>query len=378
MIATIQDAVSGAGGVVGYCTRSGGVEQPAGIEDLAGKGERVQWTETRNLSTDRPDQAARIMEATIRDASELKRLSGITAGGRKLTKPLTHYTLSWAEDEDPSREEMRRAVDESMAVLGLEDRQAVVAAHGDTDHPHVHVIVNRVSPEDGRAAKLGNCKLKLSKWANGFERSQGRIRCPARAAAWRLRDQGRFVRGKKRIGRRRWEREWKDVGRIERLDVPRQIAGRTLTVIERADWGRADDSAARAAGGKLGESLRELSTANGREWRELYDRQAAEKAGLDEATATAKRRFQRWVQSGARLSDAPAVLRQGAALWVREREALEQRHKTGRVMLGRQHHRETMAAQREAQDLYAETAVREIRRSGPRWVRERSRGGPSR
>ena len=46
--------------------------------------------------------------------------------------------------------------------MGLADRQAVMIAHRDTEHPHVHVVVNRVSVEDGRAAKLGNSYLKLS------------------------------------------------------------------------------------------------------------------------------------------------------------------------------------------------------------------------
>ena len=31
------------------------------------------------------------------------------------------------------------------------DRQAILYAHNDTPHPHVHVVINSVSPNDGRA-----------------------------------------------------------------------------------------------------------------------------------------------------------------------------------------------------------------------------------
>ena len=40
-------------------------------------------------------------------------------------------------------------------------------------HPHVHVIVNRVDAESGKAAELSKSKLRLSKWAEGYEQGQG-------------------------------------------------------------------------------------------------------------------------------------------------------------------------------------------------------------
>ena len=112
-------------------------------------------------------------------------MSGVKAGGRALEKPVCHYSLSWAEDETPSLKEVGRAVTESLEVMGMADRQAVMVAHRDTAQPHVHVVVNRVSVEDGRAAKLGNSYLKLSRWAEGYERDQGHIRCPQRVGEQR-------------------------------------------------------------------------------------------------------------------------------------------------------------------------------------------------
>ena len=100
--------------------------------------ERVAWTDTRNLPTIRAERAARLMAATAKAAPDLKRLASGTRGGRKLAKPVLHYLLSWAQDETPTRQEMSRAVDESLYALGLENHEALIVAHDDTRHPHVH------------------------------------------------------------------------------------------------------------------------------------------------------------------------------------------------------------------------------------------------
>ena len=92
-----------------------------------------------------------------------------------------HYALSWKPGETPDRAEMSRAVDESLKKLGMEDRQALIVAHSDTPHRHVHVIVNRVDPETGRTANIGHDRLKLANWAERWERERGELQCPARA-----------------------------------------------------------------------------------------------------------------------------------------------------------------------------------------------------
>ena len=105
----------------------------------------MEWTETRNLATSEGERAGRIMAATAEASPELKRLAGVAATGRKLEKPVCHYSLSWAKDERPDRQEMRRAAAESLKALGMERHQALVVSHRD-GQPHVHVIANRVSP----------------------------------------------------------------------------------------------------------------------------------------------------------------------------------------------------------------------------------------
>ena len=157
-------------GVAAYCLhdrREPGEPQPESAE-------RVEWTETRNLPTSRGDRAAAIMAATAEAAPELKRLAGASAVGRRLEKPVCHYSLSWAKDqyEVTDRQEMQRAVAESLTTLGLETHQALIVAHGD-GHPHVHVIVNRVDPESGKAATLSRSKLRLANNARARSRGAG-------------------------------------------------------------------------------------------------------------------------------------------------------------------------------------------------------------
>ena len=90
--------------------------------------------------------------------------------GRKLAQPVLHYSLSWARDETPDRREMNRVVDGSLKALGRAGHKALSAAHDDTRHPHIQAIANRVNPETGKAAKLGNSKFRLSRWVEGTSR----------------------------------------------------------------------------------------------------------------------------------------------------------------------------------------------------------------
>lgn len=144
--------------------------------------ERVGWTETRNLATDDMHTAQRVMIATAKQADELKARAGVKSTGRKSTKAVYAYSLSWHPDEAATltRDEMVRAADASLKVLGAENRQAVIVCHTDQKHPHVHVIVNRVDPEDGRMLDGKNDRFKLSDWANQYERERGRILTPRR------------------------------------------------------------------------------------------------------------------------------------------------------------------------------------------------------
>ena len=145
-------------------------------------GDRVAWTTTRNLMCDDPEAAVAIMRATANDQDRLKAEAGIKNTGRKSDKCVYAYSLAWHPDEKPglSRAEMERAADESIRAIGAEHLQAVIVCHTDEPQPHVHVIINRVSPEDGRMHVYSNDRLKLSEWSEAYERERGKIWCEER------------------------------------------------------------------------------------------------------------------------------------------------------------------------------------------------------
>lgn len=142
--------------------------------------DRVAWAQPINLPTDDPERAWRMMATTVIKANELKAGAGVKNTGNKLQKPVAHYSLSWHPSENPTRAEQMEAAHETLKLLGVAEHQALVVRHTDTDEPHIHIMVNRVHPTDGRAALLPNSKRVLSRWAEDYERRRGKIFCPQR------------------------------------------------------------------------------------------------------------------------------------------------------------------------------------------------------
>jgi hypothetical protein len=170
---------------------------------------RVSWAETHNLATRNPQTAWRIMAATAMDQPRLKASAGIKNTGRKSNEHVLHFTLSWHQDEAAglTRDEMLRAARGAIAALKGDDRQALIVAHNDEPQPHVHVLLNRVSPTDGRSLSSSKEKLALSRWAEQYERERGRVLCPERVVNNAARKRGTFVRGRPNRPRHIFERE---------------------------------------------------------------------------------------------------------------------------------------------------------------------------
>jgi hypothetical protein len=173
--------------------------------------ERVAWSETRNLSTDNPELAWRIMAATSLDKDRLKAEAGVKNTGRKSDNTVYAYSIAWHPEEKASlsRAEMVRAANESILALGAQDRQAIIIAHQDEPHPHVHVMINRVSPTDGRMLGTSNDYKKLDAWALAYRQARGEEHkyCPVRvekAEAMKQAKEGLkvdFVRAQKSVPR---------------------------------------------------------------------------------------------------------------------------------------------------------------------------------
>ena len=171
--------------------------------------ERVEWVETHNLPVEDPHVAWRLMAACALDAPRLKTEAGIKSTGRKSTNSVLHMSLAWHPDEAErlDRAEMVQAAHGALAALGASDRQAIMVAHNDEKHPHLHLLVNRVSPEDGRMLSLSKEKLKLSAWAESYEKARGQIYCEERVLNNAARARGEFTRAAKEAPRHVFELE---------------------------------------------------------------------------------------------------------------------------------------------------------------------------
>ena len=89
--------------------------------------------------------------------------------------PAFHFILSWRSNESPTNEQVDEAVAIALKELDLSGCQAVWGLQSDTDNLHVHVAVNRISPETFRAIKPagGWTKKALEKAARKIEVVQG-------------------------------------------------------------------------------------------------------------------------------------------------------------------------------------------------------------
>lgn len=233
--------------------------------------ERVEWTETRNLATDDADLAWRIMAATASCQDRLKSNAGIKATGRKSADVVMTYSIAWHPDEKKSltREEMAQAAYDSLEALGAENHQALLVCHSDEPHPHVHIMLNRVSPEDGRMLSSSKEKLNLSRWAQTYEETRGKVWCKERVKNNFARDVRReFTRAAKDKPRHIFEIESKSKALAQR----RPAEAKALSELEKQK-----DAA-------LSRKGREMHERHQSQWRELSAQHKARRKVINAET----------------------------------------------------------------------------------------------
>lgn len=239
---------------------------------------RVGFTTTRNLSTDDPELAWRLMCATARSQAALKQHAGVRAGGRPSKYQCGHIALSWEHQTQPSAAEMTRAAEGALKSLGWEKLQALIVEHKDHDHSHVHIVVNLVDPETGRnAPNSKNEYERLQRWAHEYDKARGLEVCPQRAE------------------------------RMERApDAPKPTTP-TRKWLSRQEYETIRDAERKEHRGQAMERYREAAAAVRVEfapaWRELYASQRAELRGFDKQQRDTMRSF----RSCARMRRTPSL-----------------------------------------------------------------------
>lgn len=183
--------------MVPHIAKPGRSFKGAGLYYLRDKGaltsERVAFAHGENLHSQNAEQALTEMAFVALNADRLKEQAGIAKGGRKGEHPVYHYSLSWHPDQQPNREAMIEAGRSSLKALGLEGYQAMMIAHHDEPHAHLHLLVNRVHPDTGKMVNLDFDKMRLSRWAEAYEKEHGRIYCQERVENNARREKGEYV-----------------------------------------------------------------------------------------------------------------------------------------------------------------------------------------
>jgi Ti-type conjugative transfer relaxase TraA len=176
----------GVSGAVRYVLGEGN-DPATGEARTEPKGEqsRVAWISGQNFgfeidSPERAELARRVMEFMAQNQ---------TSKTKPCVKDCVHLALGWRPGEEPTREQMEAAARSALKALGMENARALFVSHADESYRHVHIVASKINPETGRAYDLKENYLKLSRWAEAYEREHSNgIICGRREEANQLRD----------------------------------------------------------------------------------------------------------------------------------------------------------------------------------------------
>ena len=239
-----------------------------GLARYLHSGDRVAWAEARNLPTTDPDLVPLMMRSTAMLSKRVK-------------DPVFHYSISWPEYEQLPKEQMLDIADRTLADLGLAEHQAVIVAHDDTAHPHVHVMVNRVHPETGVAWEKWKYKTRLERFLKDQEKELGLTQVPGRLSGTE-RDKSvlrRPTKGEQRLAERL------DVSTLDRWskDEVRELRDRLTPHFEGAESWNGLEELLRQDGVTLYAKGPGVILTNGERYAKLSEMgKRARKSGLEE------------------------------------------------------------------------------------------------
>lgn len=158
-----------------------------GLSGYLGQENKEEWREVRNLPGRNRGEDIRLME-------EL-------ASTSKADKPVYHLSLNYADGDQPTRQQMIKDADRVLSELGLADHQTVMVSHRDTDHQHLHLMVNRIHQDKPRAWKTWRDRTRVKNILGRIEQERG-YELVSAGRAWdrekdHRRSKGEFMRLRK-------------------------------------------------------------------------------------------------------------------------------------------------------------------------------------
>jgi len=123
----------------------------------------------------------------IRQFNEVRRLNP------KLSKPVLHITLSFAPNEQLSKEKLIEMCEDCAKKMSFENNQFIAATHNDTDHRHLHIVANRIG-FDKRTVSDSNSYKRIAALCREMEIKYGlkQVLSPRKYLSKELRQLPRF------------------------------------------------------------------------------------------------------------------------------------------------------------------------------------------
>ena len=133
----------------------------------------TQYITTEETVNTMGDQVEKCIASEIGNLSSLrnapKEMWAVAMRNPRCKNPVFHYILSWPEHEHPPVSEIMMAARNTLAALGVQEHQYIVAVHANTDNIHAHVQVNRIHPLTYKAQHLEWTHKTLHKAARETE-----------------------------------------------------------------------------------------------------------------------------------------------------------------------------------------------------------------
>jgi hypothetical protein len=133
----------------------------------------TQYITTEEALNDMGDQVEKCIAVEIGNLTSLKtapaEMWAVSQRNTRCKDPVYHFILSWPEHERPPVSDIIIAARNSLAALGLQEHQYIVAVHANTDNIHAHIEVNKIHPRTYKSRHLEWSHKTLHKAARETE-----------------------------------------------------------------------------------------------------------------------------------------------------------------------------------------------------------------
>lgn len=131
------------------------------VVNSQGKAQRVGLTLTLNCLTQDINQSLIEIESLQKQKLNVK-------GDKTL-----HMIVSFHESDQLNEQNIKDVTKKILGSIGYENHQCIVVEHRDTDHRHLHVLVNKISPTNKKMVEHYRAYKKLAEIARNLESEYG-------------------------------------------------------------------------------------------------------------------------------------------------------------------------------------------------------------